>query len=283
MKKYLLSSWLKISGIIAASGIAYQNNELIIISDNSNAIYNYFIKNDSLTTALVDGTFLNDSLKKAEKFDLESLYASNDTIYTFGSGSKLNRSKAFQQVTATKAINSIDLKDLYHEMKQFSSLDDKNFNIEGVTKYKDDWIFLNRGNGSKNANYLFFVQGKNLTDEFNIFYYEFNLPKINNVVSGFSDGYVLNNTLYFLATAEDETSTYYDGEIKGTIFGAIDLKKMKLLFTEKISDTNKFEGLTLMENNGKKLTFALCEDPDNSKLREGIIYKLGVELKKKTK
>ena len=58
---------------------------------------------------------------------------------------------------------------------------------------------------------------------------------------------------------------------------------MKLLYTEKISDTNKFEGLSLMENNNKELTFALCEDPDNSQLKEGVIYKLKIDLKKKTK
>jgi len=283
MKKYLLSSWLKISGIIAASSIAYQNNELVIISDNSNAIYTYFIKNDSLTSLLVEGSNLNDTLDKKVKFDLESLYVTNDTIFTFGSGSKLNRSKGFLQIPSSNMVQTIDLTYLYQEMKQFSSLDDKNFNIEGVTKYKNEWIFLNRGNGPKKANYLFFVQGKNLTDEFNLFYYKFKLPNINNAASGFSDGYVLNNTLYFIATAEDEASTYHDGEIKGTLFGAIDLKKMKLLYTEKISDTNKFEGLSLMENNNKELIFALCEDPDNSQLKEGVIYKLKIDLKKKTK
>ena len=88
-------------------------------------------------------------------------------------------------------------------------------------------MFLNRGNGPKNANYIYVVQGKNLVDDFNIYYFEFDLPKIDDVPTGFSDATRINNTLFFIATSEGVTSTYDDGAIKGSIFGAIDLKKMK--------------------------------------------------------
>lgn len=283
MKKYLITSWLKIVGITAASGLAFQNNELILVSDNSNALYHYFINNDSLAKYSLDNNEIKDKLPKAEKLDLEAFTIFNNEWYAFGSGSKENRNTAFAYNKTTSQSTKIDLKSLYDEMKSFSELGNDDFNIEAVTTYNNDWYFLNRGNGPKNANYIYVVQGKNLTDEYNLFFYEFNLPKIDNVSSGFSAATVLNNTLFFIATAEDSTSTYNDGTVKGSLFGAIDLKKMKLLFTEKISEHNKFEGMTIVEHNNKQVTFALCEDVDNEDSNEAEIYKLVVDLKSKIK
>src|SRR5690606_13334551 len=283
MKKYLLTSWLKIAGIVAASGIGYQNNEIQLVSDNGNALYHYFVANDSLAKYSLDGDPVNDNMPKSTKHDLESFIIVDNTWYAFGSGSKENRNVGFMFNKFSKVSTMIDLTGLYDEMKSFSELTTDDFNIEAVTTYNEDWLFINRGNGPKNANYIYVVQGKNLTDDFNIYYFEFDLPKINNVQSGFSDATVINNTLYFIATAEDETSTYNDGAIKGSLFGTIDLKKMKLLFTEKISDTNKFEGITVLEQNKKNVTFALCEDADDAKNNEAIIYKLQVDLKGKIK
>lgn len=283
MKKYLLSTWLKIAGIVAASGIGYENNELMLVSDNGNALYHYFIANDSLTKYGLDGEAINDKMIKAEKYDLESFTTVDNSWYAFGSGSNEKRTMGFMFNKFSKYSTPVNLNALYDEMKSFSDLNKDDFNIEAVTKYNNDWLFINRGNGPKNANYIFVVQGKNLTDDFNLYYFEFDLPKINEVQSGFSDAVVIKNTLFFIATAEDEQSTYEDGTIKGSIFGAIDLKKMKLLFTEKISNNQKFEGITVLEQNDKNLTFALCEDSDDTKNTESIIYKLQVNLKKKIK
>jgi len=210
MKKYLLTSWLKIAGIVAASGIGYQNNEIQLVSDNGNALYHYFVANDSLAKYSLDGEPVNDNMPKSTKHDLESFARVDNTWYAFGSGSKENRNVGFMFNKFSKVSTMIDLTGLYDEMKSFSELTTDDFNIEAVTTYNEDWLFINRGNGPKNANYIYVVQGKNLTDDFNIYYFEFDLPKINNVQSGFSDATVINNTLYFIATAEDETSTYND-------------------------------------------------------------------------
>lgn len=283
MKKYLLTSWLKIMGIVSVSGLMYENNQLLLVSDNSNVLYHYFIAQDSLTTYSLDQKPINHLLSKKEKHDLEALTKVDNTWYAFGSGSKKNRNTAFEFNKFSKYSTSIDLKSLYDEMKNFAELSDEDFNIEAVVRHNEDWYFLNRGNGPKNANYIFVIQGKNLTDEFNMYFFEFNLPKLNNTQVGFSAAVVQNNTLFFVATAEDELSTYLDGTIKGSLFGAIDLKKMKLLFTEKISDHQKFEGITIVNQNKKQVTFALCEDKDNTKNNESIIYKLDVDLKSRIK
>jgi len=283
MKKYLLQSWLKIAGLTAISGLAYENNQLQLVSDNTNALYHYFINNDSLAAYPLTEEPIEKKQIKKKKLDLEALTKIDNTWYAFASGSTENRNKAFVFNKFSKHSTFLNLKDLYEEMKIFSSLNNDDFNIEGVTTYNGDWIFLNRGNGPKNANYLFVVQGKNLIDDFNIYYFEFKLPTINNVKTGFSDATVVNNTLFFIATAENSDGTFNDGKIEGSIFGAIDLKKMKLLFSEKISDTDKFEGITVLQHSKREVTFALVADNDNDELTHAEVIKLHVTLKNKIK
>ena len=47
----------------------------------------------------------------------------------------------------------------------------------------------------------------------------------------------------------------------------------KIYFTQKISDSHKFEGLTLLKNSDEKIEFLLCEDKD-TEILETEIYKL---------
>jgi hypothetical protein len=50
---------------------------------------------------------------------------------------------------------------------------------------------------------------------------------------------------------------------------------MKIDFTQKISSTHKFEGLTLYTNSKEKNEFLLCEDKDE--VLETDIYKLTLD------
>ena len=83
--------------------------------------------------------------------------------------------------------------------------------------------------------------------------------------------------LYFIATAEGTKSTYNDGEILGTMLGAIPLKDMEITFTQKISDTHKFEGITVYQKSPRKIEFLLSEDNDTDN-QEAIIYKLSMDV-----
>ena len=69
------------------------------------------------------------------------------------------------------------------------------------------------------------------------------------------------------------TSTYDDGEVLGSFIGALSLETFELTFIQKISETHKFEGLTLYSNSNEKLEFLLCEDKD-TEILETAIYKL---------
>ena len=59
----------------------------------------------------------------------------------------------------------------------------------------------------------------------------------------------------------------------GSLIGRIDIKTMTIDFTVKISETQKFEGLTLYNKTNDKIEFLLCEDNDTEELKS-IIYKL---------
>ena len=114
-----------------------------------------------------------------------------------------------------------------------------------------------------------------MVNEFNIIANSYKLPKIKGVRSSFTDAVAIDNKIYFLSTAEDTDSTYNDGEILGSFIGCIDTKTMKIDFTQKISGTHKFEGLTVYKNSKDSIEFLLCEDND-TELLEANIYKLSL-------
>jgi len=102
------------------------------------------------------------------------------------------------------------------------------------------------------------------------------LPKIKNVPATFTDAILVDDKIYFLAAAEDTTSTYDDGAVLGSIIGTIDLTTMKLENYIQISDNHKFEGLTLYQKTATQITLLLCEDND-TELLETNIYKVILE------
>ena len=102
--------------------------------------------------------------------------------------------------------------------------------------------------------------------------------KTKMLFSPFTDAILMDDKIYFLAAAENTSSTYDDGEILGSLIGRIDLETMKIDFTQKISPTNKFEGITLFSKTKNQIQFLLCEDKDTDVL-ESTIYKLSIDLK----
>ncbi len=276
MRKYNLIKYLKILGLSTVSALTYQNDVISLIADDSNVLYEYNTKYDELNKiTLSEGELEN--LSKADKLDFESMVDSDKSMYIFGSGSKPNREKAVYINKEKNTVETLNLNYLFDSMKSFAEISDSDLNIEGAAYSNNEWYFFNRGNGPGNKNIIFTVQGNNLVDDFNLFFNEFELPKIDNVSTGFSDGIVIKNKFYFLATAENSNSTYADGKIGGTLFGCINLKKMKLEYTQVISTTNKFEGIALYSLKGKNAVFLLGEDDDVQK-KETEIYKLEIKL-----
>ena len=135
-------------------------------------------------------------------------------------------------------------------------------------------LFLfQRGNGATAKNGIIKID-----DKLNIEFVPFALPKLKTVESSFTDAILVDNKIYFLATAENSTSTYDDGDVLGSSIGSIDMQTMAIEFTLKISDSQKFEGLTLYNKTPGQIEFLLCEDKD-SEVLESIIYSLKLGLK----
>lgn len=278
MRKLTITFLYHIIGVSAASGLYYADEKLHLIADDSSYLYHYDIPSKQLhKTALTEDYIGEEHMAKAEKPDLESLAFDGVNYYLFGSGSTPNRTSLYEihQLT-NEPVSKQSLALLYESMKAFAHLDDADFNIEGVVYDKETWYFFNRGNGPKQQNGVFVVTGESILDNFRITYTPMKLPKLDNVQTGFTDAVLVDQDLYFIATAEDSGSTYADGEIKGSIVGKINTKKMKVEKTKTISTDQKFEGITVYKNSKKEIAFFLCTDPDNPELPTSI-YQLTIK------
>jgi hypothetical protein len=278
MKKFTLELFTTIIGIGSASGLFFHDNWLYIIGDNSGFLYEYNNTDSSLNKYPLLRNPSENILKK-DKPDFESLTHFQDTLYIFGSGStnKRNAMIEFDFETRKKSTTN-NLVDLYAVMQSFGNVKSEDFNLEGAIYDGENWYFFNRATRSSNKNVIFTLHAKKLNEEFSLLSNDYTLPKIKGVRSGFTDAILVGDKIYFLATAENTLSTYDDGEILGSLIGRIDLETMKIDFTQKISPTNKFEGLSLFSKNNKQIQFLLCEDNDTNVL-ESSIFKLSINLK----
>ncbi|WP_140485077.1 DUF6929 family protein [Flavobacterium sp. GSA192] len=278
MEKFTLDLLFHIIGIGSASGLLYKDNSLFIVGDNSGFLYEYHLDSKDLKRhPLIENP--TENIIKKDKPDFEALSYFQDTLYAFGSGSTAKRNSMVEfDLVQKKKIATNNLSELYAVMQNFASIKPEDFNIEGTIHDGENWYFLNRGNGISNKNTLFSLRAKKLNQEFSMLSNDYKLPKIKGVRSSFTDAVKVDNSIYFLATAEDTQSTYDDGEVLGSLIGRIDLETMKIDFTQKISDSHKFEGLTLFKKDNNKIEFLLCEDKD-TEILETAIYKLSLNLK----
>lgn len=311
MPDFQLSPRFDIQGVGAASGLVYQPDRLWLISDSSSFLYDYQMATQTLDKhALVSQAA--DHIEKKNKFDLEVICQKDQQLYVFGSGSTAKRQILFCCDVSNldkpdQAIERLDLSTLYQQFRLIAQLADDELNIEGVIyqaspQQADRWVFLQRGNGATANNGLFVlsdvtfkaflqpdVQSEMLPQSSRILtephmglladikFYPVKLPAISQVESGFTDGYLLADKLYFLAAAEDTTSTYLDGTVLGSLFGCIDLINFELQWSFIISSEHKFEGLTLEQQFDQQLVFLLCEDNDTAVLAS-TLYQLSINL-----
>ncbi|WP_338407801.1 hypothetical protein [uncultured Flavobacterium sp.] len=269
MQDFTLELQFKITGIGSASGIIYKDNLLFIISDNGTFLYQYDIEKKKLAKIKL---FENgqENIPKKDKYDFESICLKENKLYILGSGSTSKREKRISYNLQTKEVKEKDITKLYQKLKNSAAIYDDDLNIEGSLFYNEKWCFFQRGNGANSKNGVFI---SNQND--NIIFSAIKLPKIKHIETSFTDAILVEEKIYFLATAEDTTSTYNDGEILGSIIGRLDVQSMQIDFTHKITDTHKFEGLTLYNKTKDKIEFLLCEDNDTEAL-ETNIYKLSL-------
>lgn len=274
MEKFQLSVLFKIIGIGSASGLVYHENKLYLISDNSTFLFEYSFMNNKVTKIpLLDNA--EENIRKKDKPDFESITLSNDNLILLGSGSKTNRSSIITYNLKAKNINIKSISSVYTSIKNQHGVDDDTLNIEGFIQKDTQRFLFQRGNGKAKKNGIFYYDDSHENPK--IHFTPIDLPKIKNIPSTFTDAILVDQIIYFLASAEPSTSTYDDGEILGSFIGTLDLKSMKLIQTVQISDKHKFEGLTVYNKTTNKIVFLLCEDND-SELLVSEIYQLELNI-----
>jgi DNA-dependent RNA polymerase auxiliary subunit epsilon len=279
MENFTLELQFQIAGIGSASGLIYKDNFLFVISDNSSFLYEYHIQEKKLTKIplLENG---QENIPKKNKFDFESIALKGNKLHILGSGSTSKREKRLTYHLETKEVIEKSLSKLYQNLKQTASISDDELNIEGAIFCDENWLLFQRGNGVHSKNGIFKINS--LKTEFHTEFIEVKLPKIKRIETSLTDAILVEDKIYFLATAENTTSTYDDGEIFGSILGRMDSKTFEIEFTQKISDSHKFEGLTLYKKTETEIQFLICEDNDTEVL-ETNIYKITIPIPSLTK
>jgi hypothetical protein len=268
---------LTIDGIGAASGLYCRDNLLHIISDSGTSLYRCELAGGSLQKIPLTVSGIAENIPKKLKPDFEAIAPDGDLLYIFGSGSTENRNKMVVfDMLSEKVISENDISGLYRQMRTIANIGIDDLNIEGVVCRGSQWYFFQRGNGPARQNGIFIVSGKPDNTGQVTAYISFPLPAINRSPATFTDAVLAGNTIYFLATAENSNSVYEDGEVVGSMIGAIDIDSMRILFTKKITDTQKFEGIAVLEETHAGISFLLCEDNDTEVLESGI-YRLLIE------
>ncbi len=272
MTNFQLQTFATISGLGAASGIIYLNHNIYLISDNSGFLYKYEISNKNLSKfPILENP--EENIAKKDKPDFESITLKDNKFYIFGSGSTKKREIRVKFDLENQEVSTKDISDLYDKLKKKVSFTTDDLNIEGSFFYNENLYLINRGNGDSSKNGIF-IYNKEFD---NVIFKHFELPKLNNVSTSFTDAIVVENKIYFLACAENTTNTYDDGEIYGSVIGKIDLETFEIEQTLQITNNQKFEGLTVYSKQENEINFLLCEDNDTEDLVSNI-YKLTINI-----
>ena len=271
MEKFPLEVFLILMNIQSASGLVYTEDKLFLIQDNSTYLYqyNFSSKNVTLIELVADAA---KSIDKKTKPDFESITLMENQLYLFGSGSGLNRNQLITYNLKSGIISERNIQPQHDSLQKKFGVSADDYNIEGVVYYNQKTFFFQRGNGPKEQNGVFILDDN--TKETS--YHPIELPELQGVKATFTDAVLVDNQIYFLAAAEKSKSTYLDGEVTGTIIGRLSPETLEVEYTEKISDTHKFEGITLYQKNSYSLEFLLCEDKDSEDMKS-TIYKLTIK------
>jgi hypothetical protein len=272
MEKFQLDIFLILMNLGAASGLVYTEDAIYLISDSSSFLYEYsFVSEKTTKIALIPDAI--ESIEKKNKPDFESITLANNQLYIFGSGSGAKRNQLFTYHIKTGKIAERNIQPQHDSLQKKFGISAEDYNIEGVVYYHQKTFLFQRGNGPKAQNGIFILN--DTTKEVN--YHPIELPELKGVKATFTDAVLVDNQIFFLAAAEKSASTYLDGEVTGSIIGKLNPETLTIDFTQKISDTHKFEGITLYKKTTDSLDFLLCEDSD-SEQEESKIYKLSLKL-----
>lgn len=277
---FILKVLIVINGLGAASGLVVDKHNVYTISDDDAHLYVYNKKKKEVEKVDLSPEIKSGSINKKDKPDFEAITKYDNHLYILGSGSKENRFDLISYDIKSKKVENDNYSYLLEEFLKISKLSKKDFNIEGIITDGHCTYFFNRGNGPAGVNGIYKVGGKiNDLKNKSIEFFPINMPKLNNETTTFSDAILVDGKVLFTATVESKSTTQFNGEIKGSIIGELNLNTMEVMRWQKISDNKKIEGLALYKESRKNYTLYLCEDNDDDSEKASIyIYKYQKEI-----
>ena len=174
-----------------------------------------------------------------------------------------------------------NIRPLFEKIIKEARLSSENeINIEGITISKNHAYLLHRGNVSENIiikmdrlKFIDYIKTSNTIPDIDIF--NFDLPNLDEVSSGFSGACITPDStgIIFTASMEKTNDEINDGEILGSYIGIIPFSEMEyggyyssLLMNGGVLMSNKLEGISVVpdkDNNSKRFNLITVCDNDN--------------------
>ena len=210
--------------VSTASGLVICEDKFFIISDDELSLLSWELSGSFTFTSLWEHVLPEDpKLRKEQKPDLESLYLDGQTLWALPSFSRPNRTKG-SKIVLSKDFHvlrseEVDFTEIYERLSPFV-LD---LNIEGAVLKENVLHFFQRGNGKKGSNSLITIH------EGEVHVKPLKLPHFNQIPLTVTDATLLGEDIYYLAVAEDTTSTFLDGKVEGSFLGKLngDLRQIE--------------------------------------------------------
>ncbi|MFN3403909.1 MAG: DUF6929 family protein [Cytophagaceae bacterium] len=254
-----------LQGIPSASGVEVIDGMIYIMGDDSPFLFclDHNLKLKAQVELFKAEGFEGERIPKKIKPDLECMTGleinNNKHILLMGSGSKLNRDKVYLVKLPTRYnknhfVQEFSLTPLYNLFRSNSEITgDGTLNLEAAAADAEHLFLFNRANKAGNNVILtikleeflpYLLEGSDMIPFPSI--YNFTLPPIKNIPAGFSGADIVDNKIFFTASAEDTSDAYLDGDVAGSAVGLIEFESGDYLrgnYGFSFSDVKQFETL----------------------------------------
>lgn len=266
--------------VSAASGLVIDDDTFFIIADDELQLSAFSFRDDQYhqKLPLFSGELpVEKHARKKHKPDLEALAHlppmagyPHGALLAVGSGSAPQRQRAVILAFNVdgkpgEVVTVLDLAPLY------ASLSLPDINIEGAFVMDQQLVLMQRGNNADEQNALVYcpleplLQGHVSNHTVMV-----NLPTIDNIPLGFTDGlYLPSGNILFSAVAENSGDSYNDGPCVGAAIGELDAQG-RLLYCQRLAQPLKIEGIALADNRLYAVT-----DADDAAVPAGL-YRVGL-------
>jgi hypothetical protein len=257
--------------VSAASGLILAHDRFFFVSDDELSLnwVHRSLNSGIQRLPLFPGSISSNAQeRKRQKPDLESLvYLSEfDSLLCVPSGSTPVRNRG-ALVSSGLEVRELSFEPLYSGLRR----EVPELNIEGAVVMEDHLFLFQRGNGPAGVNAVIQCDLRELlfgnAPDFEVT--EVHLGQHEGVSLGFTDACVFQDSIWFLAAAENVKSTFSDGEFCGAVLGRLD-SELKPNFCVQLDLPFKPEGLVIDRNEVYVVTDA--DDPATpSRLYRGLL------------